>query len=170
MSLHAKLLTFLYNWWPSLLALLIKACTTRLREESLGMCVQNFTLHWLILLSCVFFGEIHTQILTILPPSWFSLSSRSARGDDLCSFHPRHSNLRPPDDVFHHSSNCLLHCLDLWRWHHAHAVLHEHTVRLHRCLCCFYMHIMWLCSRTSAACLFSFRVGVDSDQDHSVSN
>lgn len=55
---------------------------------------------------------------------------RSAWRDDVCSFNPGHSDLRPPDDVFYHPPNCLLHCLDLWRWHHAHAVLHEYTVRL----------------------------------------
>lgn len=58
------------------------------------------------------------------------VSFRSARGDDLCPFYSGHSYLRPSNDVFNHPPDCFLHRVDLWRWHHAHAVFHEHTVRL----------------------------------------
>lgn len=70
--------------------------------------------------------------LTVSQPCtvWLPVPSRTAWGDDLCSFNQRHGDLRPPDDVFYYPPNCLLHRLDLRRRHHAHAVLHEHTVRL----------------------------------------
>lgn len=53
---------------------------------------------------------------------------RTARRDDLCPVHQGHGNIRPSDDVFHHSACGLLHCLDLWRWHHPDAVLPAHKV------------------------------------------
>lgn len=55
---------------------------------------------------------------------------RAARRDDLCPIHQGHGNIRPQDDVFHHSARGLLHCLGLWRWHHPDAVLPAHTVHL----------------------------------------
>lgn len=84
-------------------------------------------------------GKIKLSLNYTSPINSFShylvllVSSRSAWGDDLCSFDPRHSDLRPSDDVLNHPPNRLLHCVDLWRRHHAHAVLHEHTVRLAIC-------------------------------------
>lgn len=111
---------------------------------------------------------------TVLSP----ISSRTARGDGLCPFYSRYRDLCSSDDVLNHPPNCLLHCLDLWRGHHAHAVVHEYTVSL-----CIHLYAFISMSVHVSSSLvnvffcqnhhcytFSFRVGVDSDQDNSVSN
>lgn len=64
----------------------------------------------------------------------FSLFDRSAWGNDLCSFHPRYRHLCSSDDVFDHTSDRLLHCVDLRRRDHTDAVLYEHPVSVSPCL------------------------------------
>lgn len=96
-----------------------------------------------------------------------SFFSRSARCNDLRPFNPRHSDLRPADDVFNHPPHRLLHRVALWRRHHADAVFHEHTVRTDNSF--YLLYGMFSCS-VLWCYLFPSRVGVDSDQDTSVSN
>ena len=60
----------------------------------------------------------------------FSVLLRTARSDDLRPVHQGHGDIRPSDDVFHHSARGLLHGLDLWRWHDADAVVPAHSVHL----------------------------------------
>lgn len=98
-------------------------------------------------------GLKHSPGLVLVYPSSFFFP-RPARCDDLCSFNPWHSDLRPPDDVFYHPPNCLLHCLDLWRWHNAHAVLHEHTVSLDACLFAVFIFLSHFSDHFTVAAFF----------------
>lgn len=96
--------------------------------------------------------------------------SRPARSDDLCPVHQGHGHVRPSNDVLHHSALGLLHCLGLWRGHHTDAVLPAHTVAFPTRKKLLKILSFNSAEFLTAASLRVFcRVGVDSDQDNSVS-
>lgn len=55
--------------------------------------------------------------------------SRSTWSHGLCLGDTRHSHLRSPDDVHHHAPHRLLHCVGVWRWNDADALLASHQVQ-----------------------------------------